>query len=325
MTFGSAMDLLLSIGALGLTIGILFPATRIYLRWRKGDDEEKHELEKAFYLTYSAVVIILGIRLFLIPLYFWTMQGFVPMIPGAMCLWGVFNALPELTWGSLFLKLVVPVAYIGWLLLSQINGKCKTHPLMQNMMAFFIVIAPLVLLDSAADIFTFSRMTPVQVNCCSDAIDVGVRPIPILIGGVSGQVILLAVFFLLAALLALSLFLASKHRAAHWAALALSLPVGGILVLTITEALTPWLLRLPFHHCPFCLFFLHPLAILFTGLIWFALATPWLTWITSRLGRENEESKENETQLRKTLHTYSGIALIIALTLMAVDLFITFA
>jgi hypothetical protein len=301
------------------------PASRIYRRWTRSDEEEKHELEKAFYLTYSAVIIILGIRLFMIPLYFWTMQSFVPMVPGAMCLWGVFNALPSVTWSSLFLKFLLPVAYIGWLLLLYINGKCKTHPLMQNMVAFFIIIAPLLLIDSATDILTFSQMSPVQVNCCSDAIDVGTRPVPALIAGLPGQTVLVLVFFLLSAVLALSLFLAYKHKAAHWGALILSIVVGGILVLAITEAFTPWLLNLPFHHCPFCLFFLHPLSIVFTAMFWFALSTPWIVLITNKLGRENPESIEAEGHLRKTILTYSAIALIIALAILSVDLLLAFA
>lgn len=325
MTFGSAMDLLLSIGALALTIGVLFPAARIFRRWRKSDDEEKHDLEKSFYLTFSAVVIILGIRLFLVPLYFWTMQGFVPMIPGAMCLWGVFNALPGLTWSALFLKFLLPVFYVGWLLLAQINDKCKTHPLMTNLMAFLIIITPLLVIDSSADIMIFTQMSPVQVNCCSDAIDVGARPIPGAIGGISGQTFLILVFFLVSIFFALSLFLAVKHRVAHWTAMLLSVPAGALFVLTITEVLTPWLLRLPFHHCPFCLFFQHPLAIAFTGLLWFALAAPWLAFITRRLGRENAESQETETHLRKTILTYAGIAAVVALTIVAVDLFLAFA
>jgi ABC-type uncharacterized transport system fused permease/ATPase subunit len=325
MTFGSAMDLLLSIGALALTIGIIIPVARIYRSWSRSDEEERHELEKAFYLTFSAVVIILGIRLFLIPLYFWTMQGFVPTIPGAMCLWGVFDALPGVTWGSLFLKFLLPVAYIGWLLLSYINGKSKTNPLMQNMMAFFIIISPLVLIDSITDIATFSQMQPVQVNCCSDAIDVWNRPLPMMIGGLSGQTVLLLVFLLLSALFAMLLFLALKYRAAHLGATILSLPVAGLLVLTITEVFTPWLLNLPFHHCPFCLFFLHPFAIVFTALFWFALASPWLVWITKKMGRENAESEETETRLRKTILTYSGTAMLVALAIVAVDVLIAFA
>jgi len=322
-TFGSAMELLLSISALILTIGVLLPVTRIYRRWNISSEAERPELEKTFYLSFAAVVIILGIRLFLVPLYFWTMQGFVPMIPGAMCLWGVFDSVPEVSWGSLLLKFIVPAAYIGWLLLAFINNKCKTHPLMVNMMGFFIAIIPLVLIDSISDIYVFSAITPTEVNCCTSAIDVGNRPLPALIGGVSGQMLLVGIFLSVAAAFAVSLFLALKYKVAHWTSLALSIPLAAIFVVTITEVFTPWLLRLPFHHCPFCLFFDHPLSILFTALLWFALASPWLILITSRLGKENDESITYEVSLKRTILTYSSIAMLVSLGIIAADILVT--
>jgi hypothetical protein len=323
-TFVAAMDLLLSICVLVLTVGIFFPALRIFRRWKKSEEEEKHELEKTFYLTYSAVIIILGIRLFMVPLYFWTLQGFVPMIPGAMCLWGVFDAYPGVTWGALPLKFVLPVLYIGWLLLSYLNGKSKTHPLMQNMMAFFIIVAPLVLIDAGTDILTFSQISPVKVNCCTSAIDVGTRPVPGSIAGVSGQVFLLLAFFVVAAAFAVTLILALKHRVAHWIALALTIPLSGVLVLTMTEVFAPWLLDLPYHHCPFCLLSDHPLSIVFLTLLWFGLAAPWLVLITGKLGRENAESKEAEARLKQKLLTYATISVMISLALIALDLLLTF-
>jgi hypothetical protein len=318
------MALLLSISALILTIAMLFPVAKIFHRWNTSSQEEKSQLEKVFYLAFAAVAIILGIRLFLVPLHFWTMQSFVHMIPGAMCLWGVFDAVPGFAWGGLLLKFVLPIVYIGWLLLAYINNKCRTHPLMQNLMAFFIITAPLVLIDSAVDIFTFSEISPVQVNCCTSAIDVGNRPIPVLIGGVSGQLLLAAGFFAVAAAFAASLFLALKYRFAHWISLVLSIPLAALLVVTITEVFTPWILRLPFHHCPFCLFFQHPLSIIYASLLWFALASPWLILIISKLGRENEESKNYEAKLKRTILTYSIIAVLVSLCIIAADILVAF-
>jgi hypothetical protein len=258
----------------------------------------------------------------MVPLYFWTMQGFVPVIPGAMCLWGVFDAYPAITWGALPLKFLLPAAYLGWLLLSYLNAKSKTHPLMQNLMALFILLVPLLIIDSGTDILTFSQVSPIEVNCCTSAIDVGTRPVPGSIAGMSGQVFLVLVFFALAAIFALTVFLSLRHRIAHWFSLALTIPLSGVLVLTMTEVFAPWLLNLPFHHCPFCLLADHPLSIVFTGLIWFAVAVPWLVLITGKLGREDVESKEAEGKLRRKLLIYAGIAMIAALLIIMVDLLI---
>ncbi len=319
------MDLLLSIGALVLTIGVLDTALRIFRRWKKSNEEEKYELEKDFYLTYSAVVIVLGIRLFLVPLYFWTLQSLVPAIPGAMCLWGVFNALPELAWPALCLKFILPVAYAGWLLLARINSGCKTNPLMQNLMAFFLFLSPILIIDSMVDILIFVKLTPIEVSCCSSAIDVGPRPIPVWIGTLSGQTFLVLVFFSLSAVFTASLVLALRYKVFEWISLVLTLPLAGTLVLTITEALTPWLLHLPFHHCPFCLLFQNYPSLVFVALFWFALATPWLILITKKLGSETDEARSVEARLRKTTLTYASIAMIIAVAIILVDLATAFA
>ncbi len=318
------MDLLLSAGAVVLTIAVLVPATRIFLRWSSCDEEEKHLLEKDFYLAFSGIAVILLIRLFLVPIYFWTMQGFVPLIPGAMCLWGVFEAVPA-AWGALLLKFVLPIVYVGWMLLYYINGKSKANSLMQNMMAFFILISPLVIIDSGVDVLIFSAIRPLQVGCCSTAIDVGPQLVPGAIGALSGQMQLLIVFFLMAGAFAFLLFLAAKHQKALWGALALSLPLAGVYVLNMTEVLAPWLLHLPFHHCPFCLLQDHPLAVVFTTLIWLGIGSPWLALMTNKMGRETLETRETETNVRNLLFKISGFAILMALIIIAVDIMVAFS
>lgn len=319
------MNLLLSVCALLLTLGVLVIAIRIFRRWNKSDDEERHELEKGFYLTFSVVVVVLGIRLFLVPLYFWNMQSFVPLVPGAMCLWGVFNALPEGTWPSLFLKIVLPAAYLSWLLLARINSSCRTNPLIRNLMALFIILTPFLLFDFGTEIYVLSRLSPVEVSCCSSAIDVGTRLVPGAIGALSGQTLLLLILFPYSLLYAASLMLSTRHKAARLNSLAISIPIGILFAVAITETLTPWLLRLPFHHCPFCLFFQHPLSLVFTVLFWFGLVTPWLTLVTRRLGRVDSEAREAEDQLSKTTTTYGAYAIVIALALILVDILVVFS
>ncbi len=321
-TFGSSINLLLSICALIATLGVLGTAYKIFRRWNESDDETRHDLENGFYLTFSVVLVVLSIRLLLIPLYFWNMQSFVPLIPGAMCLWGVFNAFPEVTWLSLFLKLILPILYISWMLLSRINSSCRTNPLIRNLMVLFLLLAPALLFDFVAEILILFNLSPVEVSCCSNAIDVGTRPVPVMVGGVSGQVLLLLIFFAYSILFSISLALSIKNRAVKWNSLALTIPLGIVITVMITETLTPWLLRLPFHHCPFCLFFQHPLSLIFILLFWFGLATPWLTLITHKLGRTNSEAKEIQSRMNETLTTYASLAMIIGLALVLVDILI---
>jgi len=253
------------------------------------------------------------------------MQSLVPMIPGAMCLWGVFNALPELAWPALFLKLSLPAVYIGWLIIARINSACKRNPLMTNLTGFYVVISPLLLVDSIIDILIFLKLTPVEVSCCSSAIDVGPRPIPTLVGGMSGQTFLILTFFLLSTIFAASIFLCLKHKTFEWLSRGLALALIPIAILTMTEVLTPWILRLPLHHCPFCLLFHAPTTIPFVVLFWYAIASPWLTLITVKLGRTSDEAEMVENHIRENLWTASGVAVIVGASFIIVHLTFAFS
>jgi len=196
MTFGTSMVLLLSACTVVLGVGLLDTTYKIFRQWKRSDLEEKYELEKDFYLVFATACIALALRLSIVPLYFWTMQTLVPMIPGAMCLWGVFNTLPQLTWPALGLKFFLPSLYASWLILALVNARCKRNQLVGNLAGFFILITPFLLIDSILDLAIFVKLTPIQVSCCSSAIDVGPRPIPPPIGTLSGQSIMALLFIL---------------------------------------------------------------------------------------------------------------------------------
>jgi hypothetical protein len=215
--------------------------------------------------------------------------------------------------------------YLGWMLLYYIDSKSKTHPLMQNMMAFFILISPLVLIDSGVDILIFGAVHPVEVTCCSNAVDVGAQPVPPAIGGLSGQVQLLIILYVMAGVFAFLLFMAIKNRKVIWGALALSLPLAGIYVLNMMQVLCPWLLHLPFHHCPFCLLQDHPLSIVYTLMIWFGIGAPWLALITSKIGHETLETEETESKVRNMILKIAAMTILLSLIIIAVDVLVSFS
>lgn len=279
------MVLLLSTCALLLGLGTIDTTYRIFRRWRKSDSEERYELEKAFYLILAAASIALAIRLIIVPLYFWTMESLVPMIPGAMCLWGVFNTLPELAWPALGLKLLLPSFYAGWLILAWLNTKCKRNQLVGNLAGLFMVITPFLLVDSVLDVVIFSRLTPIQVSCCSNVIDVGPRPIPPSIGMFSGQSTMMLLFILFSLLFAVTALLSVKRQKIEWVARFFAVTLIPVTLLTMTEVLTPWILRLPFHYCPFCLLSHSFTSVLFVLLYWVGISASWWTLIARKLAR----------------------------------------
>lgn len=311
MTFGTAMVLLLSACAVVLGFVAIRPAIRIFRGWRKADEEERYELEKQFYLTLTVVYVILGIRLFVVPLYFWTMQSLVPMIPGAMCLWGVFNASAPLSWPALFLKFLFPIAYGGWLILARINNACKKNQLMTNLMGLYVVMGPLLIADSIIDLAIFLNLEPVQVSCCTSAIDVTPSPIPALVFGIGGQAFLLAMFAGLSMAYSLTTFLCIRYEKFEWVSRIISLILVPTMILTIIEVLTPWILQTPLHRCPFCLLMHAPGTVLFVAFFWYALACPWWALLTRKMGRVDADSEVIEKSVRSTLWTTAGLATII--------------
>ena len=313
-TLGTSIMLLLSLLAAALGLLVVEKAFRVSRRWDRADEEERYELEKEFYVAYAVVCIVLAIRIFSVPLYFWVMQTLAPTIPGAMCLWGIFNALPELCWSTLTLKFGLPVLYFGWLILARINNSCKRNPLMKNLMSLYVLLSPLLMIDSLVDLTVFSRLNPMQVVCCTSAIDVWQRPVPSLIAGISGQLVLLLIFLALCLVYASFSFASQSSSAFEWPSRIASLALLPVSILATTEVLTPWILKLPLHHCPFCLLYRKPASILFLVTLWFSTAVPWWILMTKKMGREDEEANKAEFKLRGALWKSSGTALVIGLT-----------
>jgi hypothetical protein len=324
MTFGTAAVLLLSFCAVILGIMAVPASARIFRKWTKADEEAKYKLEKQFYLTLIVVYVILGARLTIVPLYFWTMQSLVPMIPGAMCMWGVFNAAP-LAWSDLTLKLLFPVFYGGWLVLTRINSVCKRNQLMTRLTGLFLIITPILIVDSILDIWIFMNLEPVQVSCCTSAIDVTPTPLPTAILGMGGQMFLLLVFIIIVSIYATTMFASLRYEKMEWIPRIVSIILIPITILSITEVFTPWILHLPFHRCPFCLFQHVPVTVLFVTLFWLSLACPWWTLLSRKVGSVDEESATIEHNIRNTLWTIGGIAAVIGVTVILTSLVVTFA
>ncbi len=280
--------LLLSATAVVLGLFVVEPAVHFVMGWGRAGQEERFELEKEFYLASTVVVIILAIRLFAIPLYFWTMQDLVPMIPGAMCLWGVFNAQPALCWSSLFLKLFLPIVFLGWIIVYEVNNECKHNPLMMKLMVLFLALLPLLLLDSVIDLSTFLSLSPVRVACCSNAIDVWPRAIPSMVAGLEGQYVVLILFYLVGVSLLLAGYFSNKplsHVTRY-----LTLAMCAVTVVATIEVFTPFILHTPLHFCPFCLFFQNPVSILFAASIWVSISSPWWVGIVDFISRNDQEA-----------------------------------
>lgn len=128
--------------------------------------EEKYMLEKNYYLLSTVVWVILISRIVASILFWVTNESLIPLIPGAMCQFGVSQAGSPYSWIDTGIKLVVIFAYGIWLVLDLLNRRIKGSPLLPSLSKIFILLVPLLLLDTILDLAFYFTVSPVTVPCC---------------------------------------------------------------------------------------------------------------------------------------------------------------
>jgi len=152
--------------ALVLTFYTTPKAWTVWRRFRTASLEERYTLEKAFYLVSTVVWVILIARIVGVAIYHVAIETLIPLVPGAMCEWGIHQAGHPYSWIDTILKLFVLMIYGIWLSLDMINRRCKGAPLMGTLAKYFVLLIPLLIVDSALDIAFFFTVEPVVVPCC---------------------------------------------------------------------------------------------------------------------------------------------------------------
>lgn len=156
------------LGLFGLAL-MLFSATKAYSISRKSSKaslEEKYSLEKEYYLLSTVVWIIMITRVVASGLFWATNESLIALIPGAMCQFGVNQAGTPYSWIDNGVKLIVIMVYGIWLTLDFINRRTKGSPLLASLSRLFILMTPLLLLDTVLDLIFYSSLNPVTVPCC---------------------------------------------------------------------------------------------------------------------------------------------------------------
>jgi hypothetical protein len=161
------------LGIFGLAL-MLFSATKAFSITRKSGHaslEEKYVLEKEYYLLSTVVWIILASRLVASGLFWATNESLIALIPGAMCQFGVYQAGSPYSWIDQGIKLMVVLVYGIWLVLDFINRRTKGSPLLASLSRLFILMTPLLFIDTALDLLFYGSLEPVTVPCCRIVFD----------------------------------------------------------------------------------------------------------------------------------------------------------
>ncbi len=226
----------------------------------------KNRFEETGYLIFLLACVVLSVRMFAWPWFYFMLQSFVSEVPGAMCIFGVTRVLPDTV---TFLQIIKPISFFimgGWLLCYYVDKSIQTSPLARKNLLFLLPICGVLLADSIVDIYYVIRMKPlISVSCCATFFDTPLRPsamIPQALFGRNFQQTLFIVFYAINIILIISLFTSLSRK---WQSLA-SLPRNAMLygqaVLAVTnipiviisffENIGPTLMQLPLHHCIYC-------------------------------------------------------------------------
>lgn len=275
--------------------------------------EEKTLLEDRSYLVLLIIVIVLVIRLMNWPLFYATLQSFIPDVEGAMCIFGVTQVKTGLT---RFLEFLKPVNFFligGWLILHFLDRATKTSPLMRRKLLLLSILSLFMLMDALGDILLMIGIVPESlVSCCTTVTDISNRPTRTKPESIFGPQYTqyLKIFYLTSHLVLIGLIVFilkfkklentfSWRRGMLGFVFLLALLNAILFVLSQIEVFAPAMMHLPFHHCLYCLWQYVPDSILM--FLFFILGTFSVEWgfTTALFGRQGDAADLLPGYLRK--------------------------
>jgi len=280
-----------------MVIGILSIALALYGGYISSEivdnleaqSESSQISEQKYYLLGMIGTIVLLARLVVVPIYFWMLQSLVPYCSGAMCVSGVVNVSEPYSIISMVLKILLPAAYGMWLLVEVANRREPTLPFIGKLArSFLLILLPMLLIDSAADVLLVASIQPVYAPCCSSVYDVDPPFSPSAVLGPEFGMLILILTVIISLAIILTQWLEPRATIFAKLTLLLSLTVAALYLVTIHDTLAPIALGLSNHHCPYCLFQEFPDTAFFAGLFWVGITSAcWRVFLEMVWTRQN--------------------------------------
>jgi hypothetical protein len=306
LLFVDAISLLLVAGA-GAS------AFHFYRKMERSEGIDEQLLAKdRLHLCFLFLSTAFFIRLAAWPLFYILLHSLIPLVPGAMCIFGVTRVMPKFV---AFLQVLKPVTFFlagGWLLLYLLDLSFKTRPLVHKSIRFLIIVAALAMLDSVAELFFILAFSPpgVAVSCCTAVADIAVPSSPLrpsVLFGAQYHHVLMAVYHCFnAGLIALIGFLLWRKPSGSiprslLALTALAASLNAVVTYgAFRECIGPHLLDLPDHHCLYCLLQYRPVSIIMLGP--FLLGSFFAVWpLLLENSSKPNEAREGESNITQYL------------------------
>jgi hypothetical protein len=322
----------LLLGSLTLILGVYGINLCYQILWKKGDKAEPLLTEKKYYLLSMIAIILLVSRIINVFYFYYVLVSLIPVIPGAMCPYGVLNvSIPGIGFIDLIIKIIVPFCYLTWLILDHINKSTKRLTLTPKLaLSYVFIMFPLLIIDAVLDWIYFWFMEPIAINCCRDVYNEATNYNPLeILGPETAFIVFLTSVLLLIAIVFIQYFLKSNPQYLIYSLICVIITIP-LFIITLQEFIAPmWifaskkLLNQPLgaaHHCPFCLLKRWWTMALFIILIWIGFASVGWQYIVKKNTRYSDESIEIATPLIEKLRLTSVLSIISGILLLVAHL-----
>lgn len=273
MIVNSYSILMLFMAGLGLALSGVLAGTAFWAAWRIRTGRGQHQAsraEQSVHLARLVAIVCLAILVVGWPLLYAMLNSFVPEIPGAMCIYGVTKVMP----GTIALIQGAKPAVIfllgAWLLLEQVRRRSGRRSRRMGGMLALATVAGLMALAHGVELYYVFNMESLnEVSCCSSygqaagsKLQAPSYYLPWMLPTPTRRVVLTVLFFAGIPLLAAWLLMRARSQPSRrWlsalrtsaALLGASVGLGWVSLRELSEVIAPLLMRLPFHHCLYCL------------------------------------------------------------------------
>jgi hypothetical protein len=246
----------LYIASLLMTFMVLYSSffgIRILRRWNlESGSELQLSLERRTYLISTFLAYLFGAQLLSLFLYIFTADRLHTLFVGAMCAAGSLY-VNGFGYPTLILKVVNFLLAGIWLILNYVDNRGYNYPLIRKKYGLLLIIAPLILVETALQTGYFLGLKPdIITSCCGSLFSVSGNGLGSELAALPSRPMEIMFYVSVAITVGSGLYFYRKGKGAY----PFSFMSGVTLIVSILSILSfisVYFYELPTHHCPFCI------------------------------------------------------------------------
>jgi hypothetical protein len=210
------------------------------------------ELERRTYLVATSMTLVMILQGFALLLMVFNADSMAPMLIGAMCAFGTFNA-SVYGFPALYAKMALFFAALVWLAMNHADVQARDYPLTRRKYALLLLIVPLGLADAGLSLAYFADLkTDTLTSCCGTVFNPDKAGLGADAAALDPHTALTLLFVSLGLTVGLG-WLADRRRALAIGYGAVSAAFFAVALVAVVSAVSIYIYENPHHHCPFCL------------------------------------------------------------------------